>query len=52
MGRTLTLAWDLELNLPGGCWKQSLGEAGLYQVFRKKGSDKNIPMLANIFILF
>ena len=41
---------DLQLNLPGGRWRQSLGEAGPHQVSRKKGSDKNIPMLSNIFI--
>ena len=41
---------DLKLNLPGGRWRQSLGEAGQHQVFRKKSSDKNIPMLSNIFI--
>ena len=34
----------------GGHWKQSLGGAGPHQVFRKNGSDKNIPMLSNIFI--
>ena len=26
----------LKLNLPGGRWRQSLGEAGPYQVFHKK----------------
>ena len=32
---------DLKLNLPGGPWRQSLGEAGPHQVFRKESSDKN-----------
>ena len=27
-----------------------MGEAGPHQVFRKRGSDKNIPMLSNIVI--
>ena len=30
--------------------RQSLGEAGPHQVFRKRGSDKTFPMLSNIFI--
>ena len=25
----------LKLNLPGGHWRQSLGEAGLHQIFRQ-----------------
>ena len=33
-------------------WTQSLGEAGPHQVFRKKGFDKYILILLNIFILF
>ena len=41
---------DLNLDLPGGRWRQSLGEAGLHQVFLKKGSDKIIPVLSNVFI--
>ena len=34
---------DLKLNLPGGCWRQSLSGAGPHQVLRKKGSDKKHP---------
>ena len=41
---------DLKLNLPGGRWRQSLGEAGPHQGFRKKCSDRNITMLLNILI--
>ena len=33
-----------------GRWRQSPGKAGPHKVFRKKGSDKNIPILSNIFI--
>ena len=31
-------------------WGPLEAESGPHQVFRKKGSDKNIPMLSNIFI--
>ena len=46
----LHLKQGSKLNLPGGRWRQSLGEAGSHEVFRKRGSDRNIPMLSNTFI--
>ena len=40
----------LKLNLPGGRWRQSLGEAGPHQVFHKKSFVKKIPIFSNLFI--
>ena len=42
---------DLKLNSPEGHWRQSLGGSRPHRVFRKKSSDKSIPMFSNIFIV-